>query len=485
MLAAPDSSPSRPVFDNRTNNVQRTLSFLPTPPRGIKRPCDDDDAAAYKRAKLETSSGLGQPGVELLPLARGRLGLRPGMNGHGRRLGLNHFSRPFLESFVCSVKNDVYVCQAEGLMCPPLYASAYSHGSKRGGASLLAVATEFGGVHILNTARRDPWDPEPLRINLQPHNNGVFDVQWSTEDDKLATGSADQLVQISDIASGSVTATLRGHTSTVKSVRWDPTNNSLLATGGKDGSIHLWDLRVGTDTTTSPVASIFGAQEEIGSRKRPASLKSVTGLLYSTDTPYNLISSGTADGLLRCWDIRLLQRRKSGPKPKPVVASGVDPTCLQGSRRPRGIKSICLGTGPTAGSIFGFSADSRIHVYSLDSLAGQENCYFHPKMQTNSFYVGLALNPNGNWLACGGPDGNAFVFDVHNAASVYAEPTEGVRLGMHGQSLGEVGAVSWSVDGLATCLDEGTVRVWRPDLDVYRECQADPEGQKWHWDWSM
>lgn len=142
---------------------------------------------------------------------------------------------------------------------------------------------------------------EPPRIDLQPHNNGVFDVQWNAGDDKLATGSADQLVQISDVASGSVTTTLRGHTSTVKAVRWDPTNSSLLATGGKDGSIHLWDLRVGTDASamTAPVASIFGAQEEIGSRKRPASMKSVTGLLYSPDTPYNLISSGTADGYAR------------------------------------------------------------------------------------------------------------------------------------------------------------------------------------------
>lgn len=38
------------------------------------------------------------------------------------------------------------------------YACEYSHEAKRGGLSLLAVSTEQGTVHILNTAKRRDWD---------------------------------------------------------------------------------------------------------------------------------------------------------------------------------------------------------------------------------------------------------------------------------------------------------------------------------------
>lgn len=169
--------------------------------------------------------------------------------------------------------------------------------SKRGESSNLAVANEQGFVHVINTKRRDPWDPEPPRTTFQPHHNGIFDVKWNLDDTLLATASADQSTRITSVATGVTLSTLRAHTSTVKCIEWDPTNLNLLATGGRDGTIHLWDLR--TDPTNwAPVASITGAHEEVGSRKRQPVLKSVTSLAYSDEAPHNLISSGTGDGFV-------------------------------------------------------------------------------------------------------------------------------------------------------------------------------------------
>lgn len=54
---------------------------------------------------------------------------------------------------------------------------------------------------------------------------------------------------------------------------------------------------------------------------------------------------------------------------------------------------------------------------------------------------------------------------------------------LQGQS-GEVGAVDWAEGMLASCADDGTVRVWRPDLEVYRECEGDPERMKWDYCWA-
>lgn len=162
---------------------------------------------------------------------------------------------------------------------------------------------------------------EPQRISFRPYPNGIFDVKWSADDTLLATASANSSVQISCIEpSGAETIRhLRGHTGSVKSIAWDKRrHNDILYSGGRDGAICVWDLRVGEnvvpgDESTSenlgtPVLVIPNAHPDGGmtpvkttkARKGkfgpPAPLRSVTSLMYSEGDPYGLISSGSNDG---------------------------------------------------------------------------------------------------------------------------------------------------------------------------------------------
>ena len=70
-------------------------------------------------------------------------------------------TRSILRSFVSSDKADVFQCYSTDVNSfnTPPYACSYSHGAKHGGTPLLAVATEQGAVHVLNTTRRRDWDP--------------------------------------------------------------------------------------------------------------------------------------------------------------------------------------------------------------------------------------------------------------------------------------------------------------------------------------
>lgn len=160
---------------------------------------------------------------------------------------------------------------------------------------------------------------------------------------------------------------------------------------------------------------------------------------------------------------------------------------------------MTAGTGVTAGLLFALSNDSRIHTYDMTTLeplsghtSGPETdvwSYTHENMHTNSFYIRLAMSPCGKWLASGGArNGSAYLFDVSGSTRARIQPSlyadgRGRGIELNGQK-GEVGAVDWASGNLATCADDGTVRMWRPDMERYRECQAQSEDMSWHWCWA-
>ncbi|KAG6841322.1 hypothetical protein C0991_012321 [Blastosporella zonata] len=526
MLPSPSSSPPR-VLHERTNffdtPIQTKLPFgLPTPPVDRQRAGTASSTGLPKKRKLSFSgedsrssdgshelnngSDVEMEDVTFRPRAQRytqfHIGIRAarGLPGHRRE---EPSTWAILQSFVSSNKSDVYKCEAanDNAYLTPPYACAYTYGAKNGGLPLLAVATEQGTVHLFNTSKRRDWDPQPSQEILNVHQNGIFDIKWNIDDCLLATCSGDQSTRIVCPTTQSIKYNLRGHTRTVKCVAWDPSNANLLSTGGRDGGICLWDLRMPVvdrgdrGTSSIPVMTIPGAHEDSISTarrrgKKVSAPRSVTSLLYPETGTYGLVSSGSFDGIIKYWDLRLPTQAKRSVKSKPPTnldSSSVDPTALHGSRRSRGIVKLTAGTGPTAGLVFGLGADSRIHVYDLPSLNPLTAGYSHEKMQTNSFYVGLALSPCGRWLAAGGgvsgsdTQGSAFLFNVGNAAHPgSAVNKDGIQLKCQ---QGEVGAVDWAEDALASCADDGTVRMWRPDVGTYRECMRDPEKGRWDWSW--
>ncbi|KZT12918.1 WD40 repeat-like protein [Laetiporus sulphureus 93-53] len=421
-------------------------------------------------------------------------------------------TRPILETFVSSSKTDLYRFHpddARSFMTIP-YCLSYTHEAKRGGKSLLAVATDQGSVHVVNTSKRQNWNCGTSFIS---HANGIFDVQWSPSDTLLATASGDQTVGISTLESSvspenRIVRVLEGHSSTVKCVAWEPSRDGdILCSGSRDGTIHVWDLRTecraGSDGRSGAAIMVLGAHEPEGQQpkrrigKSIHTPRSVTGIAYTEGDPYRLISSGSCDGILRQWDLRQARGKElqyDGPTTTPLCMSSLDPTTLQGTRRPRGITSIVPGRGPTAGLLFALGRDSRIHTYSLPSLdplsgyveAQDPWTYTHPDMQTNSFYVHLALSPCGRWLANGNAcDGRVFLFDVSNAASSRHARSGGappaVQLRGH---VREAGSLDWADGMLATSSEDTTVRVWRPNMEVSRRCHDDNEEMEWEWSWA-
>lgn len=193
--------------------------------------------------------------------------------------------------------------------------------------------------------------------------------------------------------------------------------------------------------------------------------------------------------ILNMWDLRLpVPKDSKGQTRSPCASSPSDATTMNGSCRPRGISSLCAGSGPTSGLLFALGADSRLYNYSSPSLIPLE-AETHPNLRT-SFYVRLASSPCGRWLVsgCSGKNSSSFLIDVSNAArlstSPYSRQPLAAAVELRGQA-GEVGAVDWAHEMVATCADDGTVRVWRPDYDVYQKCLSDSDAERWNWSWSQ
>lgn len=151
---------------------------------------------------------------------------------------------------------------------------------------------------------------EPARSTLEVHENGIFDIKWSPDDRVLATASGDHSIRICDPHAwrGEPLHVLRGHSSTVKCLAWDPNNKDLLASAGRDGRIFLWDLRephrqedamdVDDDTDVfKPTATVSYAHESVAGKpgrkgRTVLAARAVTSLVYSPTSSYEVISGG-------------------------------------------------------------------------------------------------------------------------------------------------------------------------------------------------
>jgi WD40 repeat protein len=97
------------------------------------------------------------------------------------------------------------------------------------------------------------WDASTFgTVNvIDDVTGGIWTAAFSRDGTTLAVGRSDGDVQLLEIPSGRPVATLTGHSGEVAAVTFSP--SGLLASGGADGTIRLWDF-----THRSEIASMVG-----------------------------------------------------------------------------------------------------------------------------------------------------------------------------------------------------------------------------------
>jgi hypothetical protein len=118
------------------------------------------------------------------------------------------------------------------------------------------------------------------------HAGWVYCVAFSPDGALLASGGADKTVRLWDPATGKHLRTLAGHKSVVRGVAFSPDARWLASAGGGDSTVRLWDPATGEHLRT-----LAG--------HRPTA-RGVTCVAFSPDARY--LASGAYDMTVRLWN---------------------------------------------------------------------------------------------------------------------------------------------------------------------------------------
>ncbi|MEO6788706.1 MAG: hypothetical protein ABI318_21500, partial [Chthoniobacteraceae bacterium] len=76
------------------------------------------------------------------------------------------------------------------------------------------------------------------------HSDAVLALEFSPDGKFLASGAADKIARVIDLASGKVVKSFEGHTHHILGLAWSPDGRTLV-TAGADGMVKVWDFTTG------------------------------------------------------------------------------------------------------------------------------------------------------------------------------------------------------------------------------------------------
>lgn len=114
----------------------------------------------------------------------------------------------------------------------------------------------------------------------------------------VACATQHPAVRLVDLRSGATTHALAGHHGALLSVAWSPVAEHVLASGGIDGTVRLWDIRKSAATL-----GVLDMEDSIGMRGHSSSRAhsgAVNGITWTDDGSF-IVTAGQ-DERMRVWD---------------------------------------------------------------------------------------------------------------------------------------------------------------------------------------